>query len=489
MRKRTKKRSAITSRPRLRTESLESRDMFTTFPLTHSISDSSEGAFSVHSADLDQDGDLEVLVASHFDDKFSWFDNLDGQGNFGVENVLEGSSRLGDGAIDIETGDIDADGKLDIVVGGAHSDTIAWYRNLGVVFGKLSFASPVEIYNKADYVESIQLADMDNDGDLDVVATSYYDNTVAWHRFDSDTKSFEATRIVASTADSGPVFGSPVDFDQDGDQDILVAAWGGGKITWLENKNGAATSWTRHIVAEKQWKASSVASVDIDNDGDLDIVSSSYTNGTVTLHKNTNGRLRATTLTDQVAGARSISISDYDQDGDPDIIVASLSDDRVSILENRNEQFILKPIAFGFDGAREAIAADLDSDGDLDVLAAAYNGHQVMWIENRAIGDANNDGVFSSGDLVAVFQAGEYEDGSNGNSTFSEGDWNNDGDFDTKDLVAAFATGKYADFQADKDLGNVIPDNKLGDELVDLDELNRQFQLIAPTIDHLFKLR
>jgi hypothetical protein len=60
-----------------------------------------------------------------------------------------------------------------------------------------------------------------------------------------------------------------------------------------------------------------------------------------------------------------------------------------------------------------------------------------------APGDVDIDGVFNSGDLVKVFQVGEYEDGIVGNSTWAEGDWNNDNEFDTTDLVVAFQAGQY----------------------------------------------
>ncbi|MCA9215409.1 MAG: DUF2202 domain-containing protein [Planctomycetales bacterium] len=60
-----------------------------------------------------------------------------------------------------------------------------------------------------------------------------------------------------------------------------------------------------------------------------------------------------------------------------------------------------------------------------------------------SIGDVNGDGRFDSSDLVLVMQAGEYEDGISGNSTFYEGDWNGDGDFDSSDIVLAFRTGNY----------------------------------------------
>ncbi|MCA9213001.1 MAG: hypothetical protein KDB27_08050, partial [Planctomycetales bacterium] len=88
-------------------------------------------------------------------------------------------------------------------------------------------------------------------------------------------------------------------------------------------------------------------------------------------------------------------------------------------------------------------AADLDQDGDLDFVAELLQSNELWYFENRPIGDANNDGVFNSSDLVKIFQAGEYEDEIAENSTFEEGDWNGDGDFDSSDLVAAFQAGTY----------------------------------------------
>jgi hypothetical protein len=68
-----------------------------------------------------------------------------------------------------------------------------------------------------------------------------------------------------------------------------------------------------------------------------------------------------------------------------------------------------------------------------------------IWFNTPSIvGDANRDGVFNSSDRIVVFQAGEYEDGIAGNSTWAEGDWSGDGDFDTTDLILAFQGGKYS---------------------------------------------
>lgn len=61
----------------------------------------------------------------------------------------------------------------------------------------------------------------------------------------------------------------------------------------------------------------------------------------------------------------------------------------------------------------------------------------------RIVGDTTLDGLFDSSDLIAVFSAGQYEDGLQLNSRWADGDWNADGEFDSGDLVVALQTGRY----------------------------------------------
>ena len=67
----------------------------------------------------------------------------------------------------------------------------------------------------------------------------------------------------------------------------------------------------------------------------------------------------------------------------------------------------------------------------------------IEQILDTSFGDANLDGVFNSQDLVMVFQAGEYEDSTERNSTWESGDWNGDGEFDSADIILAFQRGQY----------------------------------------------
>lgn len=79
--------------------------------------------------------------------------------------------------------------------------------------------------------------------------------------------------------------------------------------------------------------------------------------------------------------------------------------------------------------------------------------HDVL---NTWMGDSNIDGEFNSSDFVAVFTAGEYEDGIAGNSVWETGDWNGDGDFTSGDFVLAFSDGGYE--LGPRPAANVVPE-------------------------------
>ena len=86
------------------------------------------------------------------------------------------------------------------------------------------------------------------------------------------------------------------------------------------------------------------------------------------------------------------------------------------------------------------ISKDLTGDGFVNFDDLRYLVNDLL---GTSFGDANLDGFFNSGDLVLVFQRGEYEDGLIGNSTWADGDWNGDGEFNSSDMVTAFQSGMY----------------------------------------------
>lgn len=127
--------------------------------------------------------------------------------------------------------------------------------------------------------------------------------------------------------------------------------------------------------------------------------------------------------------------------------------------------------------------ADFDLNGD---GAVNIDDHQflVVNILGTSAGDSNLDGVFDSGDLVALFTRGHYEDGIAGNSGWGEGDFNCDGEFDTGDLVAAFEAGAYVSAALTVDRVVANTDSDVGAALQRLDhiEMDESVELANRTL-------
>ena len=106
------------------------------------------------------------------------------------------------------------------------------------------------------------------------------------------------------------------------------------------------------------------------------------------------------------------------------------------VVDDADIDMLVEAIAAG----SEDPAFNIDGIGVVD-----HQDHDelIRKVMQLPFGDSTLDGKFDSGDLVAVFVAGEYEDNVVANSGWAEGDWNGDGDFNTSDMVKAFQEGGY----------------------------------------------
>ena len=132
----------------------------------HVISTSADGVNSVYPADVDGDGDMDVLSASFEDGQLpmAWYEN-DGTGNFTVHSI----STTVNGAWVVHATDVDGDGDMDVLSACDYDNKIAWYENNG----SESFTEHA-ISTQADYAMSVHAADVDGDGDMDVLSASNY---------------------------------------------------------------------------------------------------------------------------------------------------------------------------------------------------------------------------------------------------------------------------------------------------------------------------
>jgi hypothetical protein len=337
-------------------------------------------ARSVFACDIDGDGDLDVLTSSSQDDKVSWFENADGLGTFNKQKIIAYTN----GAVKAIAGDIDGDGDLDIVATGHNSNRTFWQENLD---GLGNFGTPRNIEIGTSFNTSIILSDIDNDGDLDLVSDAkWFENLDGLGNFGSaKTISFSVSQLYYTYAS---------DIDGDGDLDILTASAQDDKIAWHENIDGKGDFGTQKIITINAKDATYVISGDVDGDGDEDVISASFGDKKIAWYENTDGKGNfgsQQVITTNVAGATRLFISDLDNDGDLDIVSASPSDNKIAWYENTDgkgnfgestkSQKIISSNAFG---AVDVFAADINNDGKLDLLSASFSDSKIAWYKNTS---------------------------------------------------------------------------------------------------------
>ena len=133
------------------------------------------GTVSMDAKDIDADGDLDIVVAATTQDRIYWIENLDGLGNFGPEQIITEETDFPYGVFVI---DLDDDEDLDVVSASASDDKIAWYENLD---GQGMFGPQQIVSQDAENARSVYAADLDGDGDNDVLSASITGNKIAWY--------------------------------------------------------------------------------------------------------------------------------------------------------------------------------------------------------------------------------------------------------------------------------------------------------------------
>ena len=179
------------------------------------VDNNATGARTVVAADLDGDGWLDLASASKDDNTVAWYRN-NGNGSFPSKTIISQGAES-TGAYSLVAGDIDGDGDQDLIVASNGNDHVSLWRN----DGKGNFVKTL-IYGNADFVLSVTVQDFDRDGDMDVASASFFDGYIRWYEnLDGEGRRWLTHKLYHEPLAQGH-YVSSADLDGDGDYDLIA---------------------------------------------------------------------------------------------------------------------------------------------------------------------------------------------------------------------------------------------------------------------------
>ncbi len=346
----------------------------------------------VTAADFDRDGDIDIAfsvsqASSGLDDVVIRFN--DGNATFGPPVSLP----VGDDPRAIESADLDGDGDTDIVVTNQGTEDLSVLLNRGD--GTFDFEI---IFPTTGPCEGLAIGDFTDDGVPDIVSTNNTSNGTVdtWVGDGDGTFSARQTWSVANQDTNfgdGPVAVSLADINRDGFPDIVTANRVSDSVTILFNDFfGPPGTFSQGDFArfiDGLLAVSDLTTGDIDGDNDDDIIVANVNaSGAITIIENTPTFPFPITVIPSSNNTRSIDLADLDgltarADGDLDVVAGTNSGLDV-FLNDGNANLNLQPQGgFSFN---DAALADFDGDGDIDVIGVREGFVSVsLFLNNRNV--------------------------------------------------------------------------------------------------------
>jgi len=307
-------------------------------------------SWSVDIADIDADGDLDLLVANASGPSTLWLnDGLAGLQNARVELASAQVARCTD---------IDGDGLVDLVLAEWGQGVFAWRNE-----GGGEFSERVQLSQLSGVVD-LEAGDLDGDGDGDLFLARMEDDRVLMN---DGAGSFRDAGMHLGTGFSAEV--ALGDIDLDGDLDALVDGWDDAGHVWTNDGLGGFTESQR--LTSPEWHVNGLELGDLDGDGDLDVVlvSSLLDPHEIWLNDGA-GHFQDSGVRLDAPDGYDAALGDLDGDGDLDLALAVAGDPLLglAVWMNEGDAFVRTDVPSYRGLARDLVLGDLDNDGDLDIV-------------------------------------------------------------------------------------------------------------------------
>ncbi len=410
--------------------------------------------------DVDGDGDVDLVqgVDALFPSGGLRLLRNDGSGHYeaSAQNAIPAVIMSPTG---LALGDVDADGDLDLVVGNRSNLQNLLLINDGT--GRFTDVTATDFPAVLDDTRAIEFVDVDADGDLDlVVANDWQADLVLIN--DGTGKFTAGVALPSPVVDQSLDIGTG-DFDGDGDVDLVVANGGGQNRLLFNDGTGKFVDMTGPNLPRDLDPSTSVVSVDIDADGDLDLVFGNYeTPGLKYLNDGSGKFTRVASLAlAAFSPVVSACVVDLDGDQDSDIVLGMWGAVNRLLINDGQGIFTVGMLEPGEDPTEVVLSADIDRDGDLDLFVG--NSFSVF-VPSRSRLYINDAGVFV--DSAEAYMPVDTDD----SEAVVLGDLNGDGHMDmvvaNNDSRNRVYVGRFGGFFDDVTLGSLPADRDRSRALV-----------------------
>ncbi len=335
-----------------------------------------------------------------------------------------------------------------------------------------------DVFPSSTSTSFVEMVDLDGDGDNDVVAAAR-SNSLVWYENLDGQGTFGNLNLISGNISNIHA----LDFgDINGDDllDILIVSYNGDALTWFANQGNGVISTTPNSIIFNQDNISTATIVDLDSDGDNDVVFGFSTSFNfmkpLSWCENTDGlgsfsdRMSLTNFGQQTG---HLGIGDFDGNGAMDVCVGGHNGVRV-YYNDGNESFEIENLVITPSGGWHLISVlDYDGDGDLDIASGI---NSIEW-------NQNNGGSFSAAMML-------YAEST---SALQNGDFDGDGDLD---LATVFLENSSLTWLENQGPNNPVVIHEFMEELIfprmlhagDIDSDGDTDLIGTPGIGHISKL-